>query len=95
MNHCNPTGAAVEPLDFDARYRIESMPGVAFWLKGYAQIPDGFPDYAMADYVDDPDRVVAVMVGDDREHTIDVSELTKISEDDYCPGCGQIGCGHS
>lgn len=38
--------------------------------------------------------VRAVMVGDDRVHEIDVDDLTEISEDDYCSGCGQIGCGH-
>lgn len=42
--------------------------------------------------VTDYDRVVAIMVGDDREFIIDVEDLTKISEDDYCSGCGQIGC---
>ncbi len=36
--------------------------------------------------------VRAVMVGDDREHLVDVDDLTPIGEDDYCPGCGQIGC---
>lgn len=91
MSHCNPPAA---PIDFGARYRVATMPGVAFWLKGYVQIPDGFPDYAMPDYVDDESRVRAVMVGDDREHVVDVEDLTVIGEDDYCSGCGQIGCGH-
>lgn len=36
--------------------------------------------------------VIAVMVGDDREHIIDVDELTKLDDDDYCSVCGQIGC---
>lgn len=43
---------------------------------------------------DNTDMVIAVMVGDDREHLIDVDDLTVIGEDDYCPECGQIGCGH-
>jgi len=38
------------------------------------------------------DMVRAVMVGDDREHLIDVDDLTPISDDDYCASCGQIGC---
>jgi hypothetical protein len=33
------------------------------------------------------------MVGDDRVHVVDVDDLTEISDEDYCPGCGQIGCG--
>lgn len=39
------------------------------------------------------DMVRAVMVGDDTVHLVDVDDLSKISEDDYCGGCGQIGCG--
>ena len=38
--------------------------------------------------------VRAVMVGDDREFIVDVDDLTEIPDDSYCPGCGQIGCGH-
>lgn len=38
------------------------------------------------------DMVRAVMVGDDRVHIVDVDDLTEISDDDYCPGCGQTGC---
>lgn len=40
----------------------------------------------------DLDFVIGVMVGDDHEHTIDVTSLTKIDDDDYCGGCGQVGC---
>ena len=42
--------------------------------------------------VADTDRVVAVMVGDDRKHVVDVTDLTQINDDDYCSCCGQIGC---
>jgi hypothetical protein len=40
----------------------------------------------------DLERVIAVMVGDDRAHTVDVADLTKINEDDFCGDCGQVGC---
>jgi hypothetical protein len=43
---------------------------------------------------DDTSQVRAIMVGDDREHIVDVEDLKLIGEGDYCPGCGQIGCGH-
>jgi hypothetical protein len=33
-----------------------------------------------------------VMVGDDKGWLIDPEDLTAITEDDYCPGCGQTGC---
>lgn len=80
-------------IDLDAHYQVEGMPGVAWWLKGYAQTPS-FPevDWEEVEWTDDPTQVVAVMVGDDRAHTIDVDDLIVISEDDYCGCCGQIGC---
>lgn len=33
------------------------------------------------------------MVGDDRDFLVDRSEVTAIEEDEFCGGCGQIGCG--
>jgi hypothetical protein len=41
---------------------------------------------------EDREHVRAVMVGDDRVFEFEIDELTPISEDDYCPECGQIGC---
>lgn len=38
-------------------------------------------------------KIEMVMVGDDRVFTFDPKDITKIAEEDYCPGCGQIGCG--
>lgn len=40
----------------------------------------------------DYERVVMVMVGDNRERLIEVDELTVLDEHDYCTECGQIGC---
>lgn len=42
----------------------------------------------------DEERVIAVMVGDDRGHVVDVSDLTKLDDNQFCSECGQIGCGH-
>ncbi len=39
------------------------------------------------------DRVLVRMVGDDRDHAIDRSDLQPIKRADFCGGCGQIGCG--
>jgi hypothetical protein len=39
-------------------------------------------------------RVIVTMVGDDGKHEIDIEDLTKIDDLDYCAVCGQIGCGH-
>lgn len=97
------------PIDFDARYAVASMPGVAFWLHGWDTemtqeswelACDGTDDdhdescwlYNEPEEVPDLSRVRAVMVGDDYEHVIGTDELTKISDGDYCAGCGQTGC---
>ena len=33
------------------------------------------------------------MIGDDEVFTVDVADVSPIADDDYCSGCGQIGCG--
>jgi hypothetical protein len=86
-------------LDLSAHYSVESYPGIAFWLRGYAtmEVEIEYHNGGMWDYEietsPDYDKVIAVMVGDDREHIIDVDELTVIDDDAYCAGCGQISCG--
>jgi hypothetical protein len=42
--------------------------------------------------VTDHDHVIAAMVGDDRKHTVSVDDLSLLADDDYCSGCGQVGC---
>jgi hypothetical protein len=37
-------------------------------------------------------RVVVIMVGDDREHEVDVEDLTPLADGEYCGSCGSIGC---
>jgi hypothetical protein len=82
-------------IDFDARYRVAGMEGVAFYLRGYVKREQTMEEWELgADAEDDTSMVRAVMVGDDREHVIDVDDLERISEDDYCHSCGQIGCTH-
>lgn len=90
-------------LDFNARYTVDGCRGIAFYLRGYATRtveeeyvedgPDGEPIYFYEfEEIEDTSMVRAIMVGDDREHIVDVADLTVIAEDDYCPECGQIGC---
>jgi hypothetical protein len=43
--------------------------------------------------VESDSMVEVVMVGDDIVHHVDVDDLVKIEDDEYCSGCGQIGCG--
>jgi hypothetical protein len=48
------------------------------------------------EWIDDPDRqtVIAVMVGDDRKHEVDIDDLIPLDDLDYCAECGQVGCCH-
>jgi hypothetical protein len=110
-------------VDFDARYAVADMPGVAFWLHGWAMEtteeswtlacddpahvyePDSDDEpesddthngacylYSEPETAADTTRVRAVMVGDDHEHIVDVSDLTALPDDGYCRECGQTGC---
>jgi hypothetical protein len=53
---------------------------------------------SIAAWVVDPaydyDQVVVRMVGDDRDFPVAITDIEPISTDDFCGGCGQIGCGH-
>ena len=91
-----------ETIDFDARYSVAGYEGVAFYLLGYVRehrwedgerVIDWLGDLPDAWEVDET-QVRAVMVGDDREHIVDVDDLTPLGDLDYCAICGQIGCGH-
>lgn len=44
------------------------------------------------DWIDNRDRVVAVMVGDDTRYEFDKDEPVVIPDDGFCRGCGQVGC---
>lgn len=76
------------PTDLRGHFAVAGYNGIAFFVRGYAQTMDEF------DKVDDPQFVVAVMVGDDREHIVDIDDLTPIDEENFCAECGQIGCFH-
>lgn len=81
-------------IDFDARYTVDGCRGVAWWIAPL-MIADTFDDGEETGETYPSDtQVIAVMVGDDRRHTVDIDDLTAIAEDDYCHVCGQIGCGH-
>lgn len=40
-------------------------------------------------------NIVAVMVGDDRHFSYEPDMLKEIPDEEFCSGCGQIGCGHN
>jgi len=94
-------------FDFSRRYRVDEYPGIAWYSTGYAlewtneewiYDGEGDPDdessylYNEPEEIENRERVVCIMVGDDRKFTFDIDQLTPLEDDEYCPECGQIGC---
>lgn len=71
-------------------YTVKGYAGIAWYVLGWETEPD--QDTEWTGYEPRTGRVVAVMVGDDCKFSFEPEELTAISENDYCPECGQIGC---
>lgn len=88
-------------FDFKAAYKVEGYEGVAWRAYGYATDHEAIMVeldedewYEEYEEYEDRSRVKCHMVGDDREFIFDTYYLTKLEEDQFCPECGQIGCGH-
>lgn len=79
--------------------RSTRFPGVALWFVGHPQRlvydPMGYDPWD-GEPEREPDTTMALvrMVGDDRDHEVGLDTLTPLPEDDFCGGCGQIGCAH-
>lgn len=41
-----------------------------------------------------PDVIGCTMVGDDRRFEFDIDDLDVLHWDQFCSGCGQVGCAH-
>ena len=80
-----------EGFDFTARYKVEGEGGIAWYAVHYEKVYD--EDYEWTGIEgENKERVVCIMVGDDREFTFDVEDLVKLDDGDYCTECGQLGC---
>ena len=73
-------------------YIAQGKRDVAWHVLGWETEPD--EDTEWSGMETRTGRVVAVMVGDDRCFTFDEDELAPLDAEDFCDGCGQIGCGH-
>ena len=40
------------------------------------------------------DFYMVTYVGDDATHLVHKDDVAPLARDEYCGGCGQIGCGH-
>jgi hypothetical protein len=91
QDHIERVDGVSEGIDFDAHYIVGGWRGIAFRLIGWQTEPD--EDTEWSGIENRTGNVVAVMVGDDRKHFVDPSDLAVLGEDKFCRDCGQIGCG--
>lgn len=66
--------------------------GIAWHVLGWETEPDEDTDWS--GYEVRTGNVVARMVGDDRDFSIDPEDVTPLDREDYCGSCGQVGCTH-
>lgn len=90
-DHIERVDGIEEGIDFDGHYKVGGWSGIAFYLLGWETEPDEDTEWTGSE--NRTGRIVAVMVGDDRRHSVDPSDLQVLGEDKFCRSCGQIGCG--
>jgi hypothetical protein len=79
-----------EAEGFDGAYRVAGWRGIAWHVLGNEVQPD--EDTEWTGIMQPTGALVLCMVGDDRLFTFDPWEVEAIADEDYCGGCGQIGC---
>lgn len=80
----------------DMYVSCEYWPGIALVVVGESCEEtwdwDEYLGYYDCDYVRKPGFWDCVMVGDGEVHQIDEFYLRPLEDDQFCHGCGQIGC---
>ena len=71
--------------------RLKNGPKVAWWILGHQTEPD--EDTECTGIENRTGWLVAMMVGDDAHHLVDEDDILPLADDEFCSGCGQIGCG--
>lgn len=92
----------VAGLSTDKHYRVNHMPGIAFYFRGMQTetrtewyCEDGEEDGYWDEEEVETGMAEMVMVGDDHIHIVDPDDIEELPEDEFCRDCGQIGCGHN
>ena len=89
----NPALYEADDKTFSApAYSIRGYKGVAWYVLGWETVPDEDTDWG--GYTNRTGRVVARMVGDDRDFIFEQEDLEPLDRTKYCSECGQIGCSH-
>lgn len=64
--------------------------GIAFRVLGWETEPDEDTDWS--GYEARTGNLIVRMIGDDRNFSVDPSDVTPIPRSSYCGECGQVGC---
>lgn len=71
---------------------VDRYDGIAWSVLGWETEPDRDTEWTGIE--ERTGRIVAVMIGDDRQFSLDRDEVHSLDRDEYCGQCGQIGCSH-
>ena len=71
-------------------YKVKGYSGIAWEVLGW-ELKDT-EETEWSGHQEKTGNIVAVMIGDDRPHIIEESDLIPILDNDYCGGCGQTTC---
>lgn len=81
-----------QTFDFTQAYTADGWSsGIAWRVTRWQTEPD--EDTEWTGYEQPTGRLVAHMIGDDRDFTFEPEELTPLEDEDFCSECGQVGCG--
>lgn len=69
---------------------VQDYAGVAFRVNGPEMVDDEDTEWTGLQV--ETGRIVVHMVGDDRKFYYDPDDLIALDEEDFCGGCGQMGC---
>ena len=73
-------------------YVVSGYRGIAWYVIGWETEPD--EDTEWTGQYQRTGKVIARMVGDDRDFALEPDSLCPLNAEDYCGICGQIGCCH-
>ncbi len=71
-------------------YLVSGYRGIAWSILGWELEED--EDTEWTGQYTATGKLLAIMKGDDRVFTFDEDEFTALTEDQFCPECGQTGC---
>lgn len=93
-------------VTFPGYYTVAGYKGIAFYVTGYETVTReidafwidedgdveqvGTGEFETVELSDG--KLKMVMVGDDREHLVDREDITPLPDEQFCGGCGQVGC---